>query len=55
MSTESMSEIHKVNKIKYEHICLLSSRILEKHIRIFEYDVFLEKRIWRIYHTRTKG
>ena len=29
-------------KSKYEHICLFVSCILEKHIHIFEYDIFLK-------------
>ena len=34
---------------KYERICLLAGRILEKCIRIFEYDVFL-KSIFVVFH-----
>ena len=28
--------------VKYERVCLLASSILEKRIRIFEYDIFLK-------------
>ena len=37
--------------IHYERICLLSSRILEKHIHIFEYDVFFGKAYLQIFRT----
>ena len=44
---EKHEKIDSSNTGKYERILLMTSCTLVIRIRIFEYDIFLEKRIWR--------